>query len=427
MKYLLHFSRLFVGNLFIFSGVVKANDPLGFSYKLEEYFHEFGMHWSFLDDILVPLAAILCIVEIVLGVAVLVGYKMKLVSWSLLLMIVFFTILTGASAIFEIVRSCGCFGDAIPLTPWQSFYKDLILLGLIGVIFVKRKEIEPWKDIMSLMYVFIISTGAMFVLANMLEWDMEVQVLILLWLAVLVKWLYKKKDFAAPVAMVISLAYSLYLCIWSINHLPFKDFRPYAIGKSIPEQMVLPLNAKPAIYENRLTYKNTQTGEEKSFNDEEYTASQIWKDKDWEWVSTDSKLIQEGDEPKITDLSILAPNGEDITERVLGEPNVLLVIMYDFSKTEIDKLEGIVSLYKELKNAKMRIGGMSSANNEENNAFRLEHGLEFPFMTVDGIVLKTIVRSNPGLIFIDRGVVKGKWHINDLPSAEEIVKLLSPR
>ena len=298
---------------------------------------------------------------------------------------------------------------------------------LIGVIFAKRKEIEPWKDPMSLLYVFIISTAVMFLLANMLEWHMEVQVFVLLWLAVLVKWLYKKKDIAAPVAIVISVVYSLYLCVWSIDHLPFKDFRPYAIGKSLPEQMVLPANAKPAIYENRLTYKNIKTGDEKSFNDEEFTASQIWEDKDWEWVSTDSDLIQEGDEPKITDLSILAPNGEDITDRVLKEPNVLLVIMYDFSKTEIDRLVEIVSLYEELKNVKMRVGGMSSASPEDNNAFRKEHNLEFPFMTVDGIVLKTIIRSNPGLIFIDKGVVKGKWHINDLPASEEIVKLLSTR
>ena len=190
MKYLLHFSRLFVGNLFIFSGVVKANDPLGFSYKLEEYFHEFGMHWSFLDDILVPLAAILCIVEIILGVAVLVGYKMKLVSWSLLLMIVFFTILTGASAIFEIVRSCGCFGDAIKLTPWETFWKNVILIGLIALLLVRVKDI---KEVLS-----------------------------------------KKITMAITLIALISFSYITYHVL---NHLPIIDFRAYAIGKNIPEGM----------------------------------------------------------------------------------------------------------------------------------------------------------------------------------------------
>jgi len=426
MKYLLTISRFIVGNLFIFSGVVKANDPLGFSYKLEEYFHEFGMHWSWLDEILVPMAAILCIVEIVLGVAVLVGYKMKLVSWSLLLMIVFFTILTGASAIFEIVRSCGCFGDAIPLTPWQSFYKDLILLALIIVIFFKRNEIKAWEDKTHLLYVYIFSTGTMFVLANMLKWNMVAPVFALLWLAVLVKWLYAKKDLAAPVAVAISVFYGLYLTVVAINHLPFKDFRPYAIGKNIPEQMVLPDNAKPSVYKNVLTYKNLKTGEEKKFSEEEYNASQIWKNKDWEWANTESELIQQGDEAKITDLTFLAPNGADVTDNVLMEPNVLFFVMYDFSKTDTEYLADVSSLEKELAPHNMRIGGLSSASQEENKSFGVLHDLSFPFLTVDGIVLKTIVRSNPGAIYLHRGVVKAKWHANDLPTAEEIIKLQAP-
>ena len=159
MKYLVTFARIIVGNLFIFSGVVKANDPLGFSYKLEEYFVEFGMNWEWLHSILVPLAAALCITEIIMGVAVLVGWRMKEISWSLLLMIGFFTILTGASAIFEIVRSCGCFGDAIPLTPWQSFYKDLILLALILIIFVKRNVIKPWDNNTHLLGIYLVSSA----------------------------------------------------------------------------------------------------------------------------------------------------------------------------------------------------------------------------------------------------------------------------
>jgi len=158
MKYILDFARLIVGNLFIFSGLVKANDPLGFSYKLEEYFMEFGMNWDWLHEILVPLAAILCIVEILLGVALLVAYRMKIVAWLLLLMIVFFTILTGASAIFEIVRSCGCFGDAIPLTPWQSFYKDIVLLIFILLIFFKKEQIKPYEKASEWLILFLLSS-----------------------------------------------------------------------------------------------------------------------------------------------------------------------------------------------------------------------------------------------------------------------------
>src|SRR5690606_24661925 len=135
--------------------------PLGMSYKLEEYFVEFGMDWSWLHEILVPLATFLCILEIVVGIAVLVGYRMKIFSSILLLLIIFFTILTGASAIFEIVRSCGCFGDAIPLTPWESFYKDLILLFFIIILFIKRNEILPFESSRMDLRYFLISVAIM--------------------------------------------------------------------------------------------------------------------------------------------------------------------------------------------------------------------------------------------------------------------------
>ena len=291
MKHIVNIARIIVGNLFIFSGIVKANDPLGFSYKLEEYFVEFGMSWSWLMDISVPLAALLCIVEIVLGVAVLVGYKMKPTSWALLLMIVFFTILTGASAIFEIVRSCGCFGDAIPLTPWQSFYKDLVLLIFILIIFAYRNKIEPWKSTRDLIIVFAVSTIILVLLALMLKWSMAGEVLALIWLTVLVQHYAKNEKLAAMIAVVFSLVFGIYVSVVATNYLPFKDFRPYAIGKNIPSQMVMAPGAKQPIYKNTLIYENTQTGETKAFTQEEYTDSQIWEHEEWEWRDTKSKLI----------------------------------------------------------------------------------------------------------------------------------------
>ena len=138
-KYLLNFSRFFVGILFIFSGLIKANDPLGFGYKLEEYFEVF--HISFLNDFAVAIAIFLCTLEIVLGVALLLGIRAKQTSLGLLLLTIFFTFLTFYSAAFDVVRSCGCFGDAIPLTPWQSFTKDVILLLFIFIIYSNRSQI----------------------------------------------------------------------------------------------------------------------------------------------------------------------------------------------------------------------------------------------------------------------------------------------
>ncbi len=139
MKVITTITRIFVGVLFIISGLIKANDPLGFSYKLDEYFTVFNTAWMIPASL--PMAMLICILEVGLGVAVLVGYRMVLVSWLLLLLIVFFTFLTFYSAYFDVVKDCGCFGDALKLTPWQSFSKDVVLLILILIIFSQRKRI----------------------------------------------------------------------------------------------------------------------------------------------------------------------------------------------------------------------------------------------------------------------------------------------
>lgn len=419
MKYIINLSRILVGNLFIFSGLVKANDPLGFSYKLEEYFVEFGMDWAWIHDILVPLATFLVVFEIVLGIAVLVGYKMKEVSWSLLLMIVFFTILTGASAIFEIVRSCGCFGDAIPLTPWDSFVKDLVLLVFILIIFFNRKAIKPAEE-NSFDIIFLgISSIIMVPLSIMLDWWAPfIFTLIVLGLGVGLKFVAKEKS--AMLTTVISLLASIWFSIYAIEHLPFADFRPYAINKNLPEQMVLPPNAKPSVYENYLTYKNTKTGEVKEFTGGEYNASKIWENKDWEWQSTENKLIEEGDVAKITDLSILTHDDFDVTNDVLSNPNVLWIVCYDMSQTNTENLIEINDLAKAAKAKGMSVYGISSAGTEQKNKFIQENNLDFDFLIADGIVLKTMVRSNPGIMQLQQGTVVGKWHENDIPTINDL-------
>ena len=421
MKYLIHLARIVVGNLFIFSGIVKANDPLGLSYKLEEYFIEFGMNWDWLNEILVPLAALLCIVEIVLGIAVLVGYRMKIISTLLLLMIVFFTILTGASAIFDIVRECGCFGDAIPLTPWQSFYKDLILLVFILLLFVKRNSIEPFKSSKTDLIYFIVSFIIMGLLSVMLDWYFPmVFVLLVLGIAVLVKPKLGAKS--AALAVALSLLGSLWFSMDAIAHLPPKDFRAYAVGKNLPEQMTLPEDAKPSVYENILTYKNKSTGEEKDFTMDEYNAQRIWEDKNWEWVATDSKLIEQGDEAKITDFTISNMDGDDYTDYFLEKPKVFLLIMYDLAATKTDKFGRINSFAKEAQEAGIDFIALSAAGYNQVNDFRHTHQTPFDFYITDGIVLKTMVRSNPGLIYMENGTVKAKWHNNDIPTFAEVKK-----
>mgnify|MGYP000998539158 CR=1 FL=1 len=138
----LWFARILVGLLFIFSGLIKANDPMGFGFKLQEYFHVLNL--NFFNDYATWMAIFLCALEIILGALLILGIAGKKVAWGLLLLIIFFTFLTFYSAFFEVVKSCGCFGDAIPLTPWQSFFKDLILFILIVYIFLKRNKIKPF-------------------------------------------------------------------------------------------------------------------------------------------------------------------------------------------------------------------------------------------------------------------------------------------
>lgn len=157
LVYLLWFSRLFVGLLFIFSGLIKANDTIGFGYKLDEYFDVFGM--PFLKSLSWSMSAFICVLEIFLGAALITGYRFALSAWLLLLLIIFFTFLTGYSAIFDKVTDCGCFGDAIPLTPWQSFYKDIILLAFILVLFFLRNQVKPLAQAVSVTWTLTILTA----------------------------------------------------------------------------------------------------------------------------------------------------------------------------------------------------------------------------------------------------------------------------
>ncbi len=415
MKFILHIARLIVGNLFIFSGIVKANDPLGFSYKLHEYFVEFGMDWGWLMDFAMPIAAILCILEIVLGAAVLVGYKMKTVSWTLLAMILFFTVLTGASAIFEIVRSCGCFGDAIPLTPWQSFYKDLVLLVFILLIFFYRNSIKPFEKMQPLLFYAFISALVMGWLSYELTWNFPLILTLGIFTVALILFLFDASK-NAVMAVTISLIASTVFSINAVWHLPARDFRPYAVGKNLPEQMTLPENAVQPVYETILTYKNKTTGEVKDFNQDNYP----WDDENWEWVNTESVLIKEGDVAKITDLSIVNERGDDITETVLSEDVTFLLIMYDLNKTNTDNMEQIVEFANKSDEMGIPFMGLSAANYELKEEFRHQYQTPFPINTTDGIVLKTIIRSNPGLILLKKGTVIAKWHNNDIPDFQKV-------
>lgn len=369
-KYLLLFSRLFVGILFIFSGLIKINDPIGFGYKLQEYFEVFKLY--FLVDFSTLISLFLCALEIVLGVLLLFGVYAKKVAWGLFLLIIFFTVLTFSSAVFKIVTSCGCFGDAIPLTPWQSFGKDLILLVFILVIFKNRNQIQP-----------------------------------------LIK---AEKNFS----IIISIC-SVLCGVFTLYFEPVIDFLPYKKGANLPSLMKIPEGAPVDEYEITYHLKNKATKAEKDLTDKEYMRTEIWKDTLWVIEGEPKqKLIKKGFQLKIKDLKI-TQDGNDITETLLQNPfPVFWLVSYELQEHEITPvLELIQQLTKIQKEQKIRFIILSAVDPENmKKKFPFLQDVELYF--VDAVPLKSMIRTQPGVLLIENGTILNKWNFHTFPKNSSI-------
>ena len=371
------FSRFFVGLLFVFSGLIKANDPLGFGYKLQEYFEVF--HITFFNEYATAIAIFLCGLEIILGAALLLGLFARQVIWGLLGLIVFFTFLTFYSAFFEVVTSCGCFGDAIPLTPWQSFGKDLILLAFILILFIYRREIKP------------------VVVRPALQ--------------------------AALVGPLVIISFGI--GVFTYFNLPFIDFLPYKAGANIPALMTIPPGAPQDEYEITYHLKNKQTGAEQDMTDKEYLKQEIWKDANWEIKGEPkSKLIKKGFEPKIKDLKLVDASGQDLTSVVLQKPGYQLwVVAYDLGHSNREAFSRISTTI--IKSAvRNRIPTLVFTSSSPKTAEELKAELKWNavFYFADAIPLKSMVRANPGILLIKDGTVVQKWHYSNFPSYQDLAK-----
>lgn len=422
MKLLLQISRLIVGALFIVSGLIKANDPIGFSYKLQEYFSVDVLNWTFFEPYALELAILICVGEVILGIATLFGAKMRIVSWFLFLMIVFFTFLTFYSAYFNKVTDCGCFGDAIKLTPWQSFYKDLVLLVFTLIILLDASHISLNTKEEDRIYLPLgLGLVALFSF-GIVHWAFPFWLTLTILIILSLIKLYLKFEWKEwLMASIVALA-GLGMTCYVLLHLPLKDFRPFAIGKSITEGRTLPENAKKDVIETVLTYKNKQTGEEKEFTTQNYP----WKDTvNWSWVKTDSKIIEKGDHPPIHDFNLFDADGNDITEDVLAEPFIFLVVAHDLNKADVKHIQAISNLAKEAFSAGYYVYGLTATDRNTTEDFRHEHQLEFDFLTADQTVLKTMIRSNPGIMLLKEGRVIGQWSHYDTPTFENIKSLIS--
>lgn len=373
--------RFLVGGLFIFSGLIKLNDPIGTTIKLEEYFEVFATDqnelylsalsgfWHFLLPYSLNIAVFLSVLEVVLGIGLLINYKIKSTLWTLLFTIIFFTFLTFYSAYFNKVTDCGCFGDAIKLTPWQSFTKDIILSIFIGVLFYQRRNFYSSPAI----YKMIISIGV--------------------------------------------TIFSFWIAITAINHLPFKDFRAYKVGADIPKSMKASAELK---YEEMYIYTDLKTGEDVVLNSEEFNKN--WKkygnESKYKYKDYKKKLLNPEAQPKITDYNVVDRNGNDVTAKTF-EGNKLLIIIPDVQKTNPSSIEKINSLVRALEKTEIKSMILTSEPEEKFQAFKHQFQLSgAKDYTVDKTVLKTMIRSNPGLIWIQDGIVKGKWHYNDIPNIE---------
>lgn len=415
MQKLNNIARIIVGALFIISGLIKANDAVGFSFKLHDYFAPDVLDIPFLLEYTYPLAVFICISEIMLGLSVLVGAKMRLTAWSLLFMILFFDGLTFYSAYFNKVTDCGCFGDAIKLTPWESFSKDVVLSALIFIIFAFRDKVkyQTKAENSKILPLALLLIGLFSYF--MLDWLLPVYFTLALFLLVsLVNnfVLKEKREWTlAALTLITCFAFSYH----TYSHLPARDYRPYAVGKNIATDMVLPEDAKVDIYEDVWMYEVDGLVNEYS------TEDQPWTIEGATFVDRETKLIFEGDHPPIHDFSIESDALGDITDSVLTASNAILFVMYDLTKSDIDALKEVELLINSLSEEDVTITAMSATTEAQMLRIKEESGVSFPFYFTDETTLKTIIRSNPGMLWLQEGTIVGKWHYNDFPSSEDLI------
>lgn len=365
MKILVSISRILVGALFIFSGFIKLNDPLGFSYKLQEYFGTDVLNLPFLEPYALGIAIFVVVFEVILGIFLLIGYKPKFTVWSLLAMIIFFTFLTFYSAYYEKVADCGCFGDAFKdligrtLKPWESFKKDVVLLVLIIIILFGRRHIKP---------VF--------------------------------------NKFGLTIVALLSFVGCLGFAYYVLMHLPAIDFRAYKIGNNIQQEMSTPPDAAKPLIEYNYTFK--VNGKE-----ETHTVTSGYPDVDGEFLRVDSKILDEGFVPAIQDFSIESDD-EDLTQEFLAEPKLVMVVMYDLTKAEWEGVEKLKSMSDAALKKGYKVIGLTSSGGDAKARFKADNKLNFDFYLCDEKVLKTIVRANPGIVVLNKGTVTQKVHWNDI-------------
>jgi hypothetical protein len=367
MKLIRTLSRLLVGMLFIFSGFVKAVDPLGSTYKFTDYFDAFGL--GFLSFFALPLAFILSASELLMGIGLLLAYRMKVVSWAVLLFMSFFTILTFILALFNPVTDCGCFGDALILTNWETFWKNIVLMIFTLVIFTGRKHYTP-------------------VLWPKAEWTI----------------------------LSFFFVCCLSLSVYCYRHLPILDFRPYRVGTNLSKATIIPPGAPADEYDTRLYYRDKSNGKIR-----EFSISNFPRDTGWVFDHSKSVLLKKGYEPPVHDFSVSSPDGQDVTETIKNTKGfVFLLVSYNLNKADKASLVRAADYFR-LTGIYSDVSFYAATASVADDISKVRNslGLPYDFGTADEIALKTMIRSNPGLILIKDGTIIKNWHYNDFPEVRE--------
>lgn len=354
--------RFLLAALFIFSGFVKAVDPLGSFYKIQDYLTAFGMISWFPTYLPLFFAIILSSAEFCVGVFLFFGVRRKIASTLALLLMSVMTPLTLYLALANPVSDCGCFGDAWVLTNWQTFGKNIVLLVAAIAVFRDRK----------LMFRFV---------TLKIEWMVS----------------------------LYTLLFVFALSFYCLEYLPVLDFRPYKIGTNIKAGMEIPEGAKPSVFESRFVL-------EKDGKQQEFTLDN-YPDSTWTFVETRTVLKEKGYEPPIQDFSMISPDtGEDITESVLSDKGyAFLLVAHRIEEADDSNIDLINEIYDYSVEHGYGFYALTSSPDEEIEVWRERTGAEYPFCQMDDITLKTIIRSNPGLLLIKGGTILNKWSDNQLP------------
>jgi uncharacterized membrane protein YphA (DoxX/SURF4 family) len=383
MKIVTQISRVFVGVLFIISGFIKANDTLGFSYKLEEYFEIFQkefpfpkflfLDWTVFGQYAEAMSMFICIFEIMVGVALLIGAYSKLNSWLLLLMMIFFTILTAYSAITHKVTDCGCFGDAIKFTPFGSFMKDVVLTILSVIIFIGQKHIKS---------------------------------------------IFNNKTIESLVVFV-ALIVTTFFTFYTYMFLPRIDFLPYKIGNNIVEQMTIPAGALQDSVEMVFIY-------EKDGKQMEIGMNEIGKiDSTYKYIDRKDKLIRAGYIPPIHDFKLYDSGGIEFTDSLLkGNDFKLILVQKNISDSRKNLEPQIAQLANDWQHTGKQFWALTASPLNEVEIYRHQNQLAFPYYNMDATPLKSMVRSNPGLILMKGNVVVKKWGAYNLPTYNIVFKYM---